>query len=485
MYKFKITIILFLYSNILLSEPFEGLTLITSMGGGQNNNNQPKKSILIDNDQNIINEWEHDTGPKSIAYLTRDSVLYVPCQISSDGDGQGGGSTGGRFKKMSWDGEIVWDYYLPEEICVPHHDIEVLPNGNILAICSETKSLNEALEAGIETIDGTMTLDMIVEIEPVGTNGANIVWRWHFWDHLVQDIDSSLNNFGSVSDSPQLLDINCSTNSGGGNGNQSGIRDWNHCNCISYNEILDQIVISSRHMNEFYVIDHSTTLEQAASHSGGNYGMGGDILYRWGNPSNYGRGEGSPQTLFAQHGVNWIPIGYPGEGNFILFNNNHVFQNNSSENFSAVLEIVPPINLDGSYFLASNEAFGPLSHTWIHQSDFYSNSQSGAFRLPNGNTLITSANQRSVFEVNNEGEVEWSYEGDLGSARALKYSYDYFSSFSLSGDLNSDETVDILDVVIMINLVLDYNFVSTADINNDGVVNILDVVQLVNIILSI
>ena len=59
MYTLKIIIILFLYSNILFSEPFDGLTLITNMGGGQNNNNQPKKSILIDNDQNIINEWEN------------------------------------------------------------------------------------------------------------------------------------------------------------------------------------------------------------------------------------------------------------------------------------------------------------------------------------------------------------------------------------------------------------------------------------------
>jgi hypothetical protein len=38
---------------------------------------------------------------------------------------------------------------------------------------------------------------------------------------------------------------------------------------------------------EILQIMHSTTTVQAATHSGGNSGMGGDILYRWGNPSNY------------------------------------------------------------------------------------------------------------------------------------------------------------------------------------------------------
>ena len=48
-------------------------------------------------------------------------------------------------------------------------------------------------------------------------------------------------------------------------------------NAISYNPILDQIVLSSRHMNEFFVIDHSTTSIEAISHSGGDSGKGGDL----------------------------------------------------------------------------------------------------------------------------------------------------------------------------------------------------------------
>ena len=54
----------------------------------------------------------------------------------------------------------------------------------------------------------------------------------------------------------------------------------------------------------------------------------------------------------------------------------------------------------------------------------------------------------------------------------------------LTGDVNGDELVNILDIITIANIVLDGQYDEAADINNDGSVNILDIVALVNIILS-
>jgi hypothetical protein len=58
---------------------------------------------------------------------------------------------------------------------------------------------------------------------------------------------------------------------------------------------------------------------------------------------------------------------------------------------------------------------------------------------------------------------------------------------SLSGDLNLDGMIDILDVQLWINVFLgietDADLVSRADVNKDGSINVLDVQQLTNLIL--
>tara|TARA_B100000214_G_C23572152_1_gene447860 strand:+ start:53 stop:532 length:480 start_codon:yes stop_codon:yes gene_type:complete len=56
-------------------------------------------------------------------------------------------------------------------------------------------------------------------------------------------------------------------------------------------------------------------------------------------------------------------------------------------------------------------------------------------------------------------------------------------SDSLLGDINSDGSVNILDVVQLVSIILLNQFESLADINFDDLVNVLDIVKLVNIIL--
>ena len=56
---------------------------------------------------------------------------------------------------------------------------------------------------------------------------------------------------------------------------------------------------------------------------------------------------------------------------------------------------------------------------------------------------------------------------------------------SLTGDINDDAVVNVLDAIQIVNIALGTQSLDlAADLNEDGVVNVLDVVQVVNIILE-
>ena len=56
------------------------------------------------------------------------------------------------------------------------------------------------------------------------------------------------------------------------------------------------------------------------------------------------------------------------------------------------------------------------------------------------------------------------------------------------GDLNSDEAINILDIIVLANLILGSDPTNEefqlADLNGDGVLNILDIIFLINIVLN-
>ena len=60
------------------------------------------------------------------------------------------------------------------------------------------------------------------------------------------------------------------------------------------------------------------------------------------------------------------------------------------------------------------------------------------------------------------------------------------SGCGLVGDTNGDSTLNVLDVVLLVNIILDANASGDdcSDVNGDGAFNVLDVVLLVNLILN-
>ena len=93
------------------------------------------------------------------------------------------------------------------------------------------------------------------------------------------------------------------------------------------------------------------------------------------------------------------------------------------------------------------KAFGPTEPIWEYWGTpgssiegFYSGRQSGAFRLPNGNTFVIVAadtflpveiesNTGHMFEVDRNGNIVWEYiaEGGMAISRAHQYGKDYLN----------------------------------------------------------
>ena len=168
--------------------------------------------------------------------------------------------------------------------------------------------------------------------------------------------------------------------------------------------------MSTPEFNEIWVIDHGTTKAEAAGHSGGRRGKGGDLLYRWGNPAVYRGGGIADGRLFFQHNAHWIPTGLPGAGHLLIFNNG---RGRPGGEYSSVDELVLPLDENGLYARENGKAWGPPGPVWSYSapkpSDFFSSFISGAHRLPNGNTQVCSGANGTIFEVTPEKEIVWKY----------------------------------------------------------------------------
>ncbi len=368
---------------------------------------QNTMTYLINNEGRVMHKWSKSIYPPGQSvYLLPNGHLLRSCMTK--GQLSSGGGEGGRVEEYDWDDNLIWELDFSTATYMQHHDIHILPNGNILMLVIEKKTYAECIAAGFNPAKfqpeiaskGMMVPDYVVEIKPTYPKGGTVVWEWHTWDHLIQDFDATKLNYGTPKQHPELIDCD---------GDQRNLPAfWNHMNSIDYNADFDQIALSVRGNSEVWIIDHSTTTAEAKSHAGGKRGKGGDLLYRWGNPACYGYGTKTEQRYFEQHDVEWIPAGYPGAGNMTCFNNGL-----GRGNYSTVDEFTPAVDSNGNYSMPVGSAALPSTYTWTYQgtatAPMYSENISGAQRLPNGNTIICSGTIGRFLEVTSNKEIVWEY----------------------------------------------------------------------------
>jgi len=350
--------------------------------------------FLMSLDGQELHEWHTDYAPGYSVYLLPNGNLLRATSIPDRPFSALQGSNGGSAEMLDWNSTVVWRFDYATTAGQQHHDVFFMPDtGHVLMIAWERRTAAEAVAAGrdAQTLpsEGELWVDKVVEVDPVT---SQVVWEWRTWDHLLPP--------GAVaSEHPELVDPSFAA---------TPSVDWTHANAVFYNAALDQVLLSVRNFSEFWIIDHSTTMAQAAGHSGGKLGRGGDLVYRYGNPRAYGLGV--PQQLYGQHNAQWIASGLPGGGHFLVFNNGDA----KARPYSTVVELVPPVRDDGSYVYDPAAGYGPAEPVWQYTAtppeSFFAPIISGAQRLASGNTLVTSGPTGHFFEVTSTGQTVWSYD---------------------------------------------------------------------------
>lgn len=258
-----------------------------------------------------------------------------------------------------------------------HHGHWVMPNGHWLGTVGVKINPKTLLAAAGYTGTTTSIWDeRIQEWDPVS---KTVVWEWKASDHT------------SGTNHPRKFNSNTLFKS----------NDPIHINSVVYDSARDLVVMSSHYMNEVLVVDHSTTTAQAATSTGGKYGKGGDLLFRWGSSKNYG-GTGAAMSNVV-HGGGVIQGGLPGAGNFSLFGNS-----DNTVKHSRWYEIKGQESDTGWVIGSNGEFVADLVFDWYSTTGTYESNGHYGFgqRLPNGNTFLTFTGSNKLVEVDASKNIQ-------------------------------------------------------------------------------
>lgn len=287
------------------------------------------------------------------------------------------GGRGGLVQEFSWDGEELWRFEHHSATERQHHEVLKLPNGNILMSVWSLKDAGAQESAGRDPTNliagpgqpAGLWAERIIEVDP---STEEIVWEWDVWDHLVPPGEDP-------ADHPDRIDVNL-----------GGANSWLHFNSLDYHPERDQILVSSNAFSEIFIIDRAT----------------GEIVFRWGNPPNYG--ADAERRNHDQHNAKWVGPDQPGSGAITFFHN----QNPTPRAGLSEAVLIEPVWEDGAYQKdPETGAYLPLDagYRWPVPTGQGSWIVSSAQLTSNGTFFVTAGIGGRTWQVNKKGEVNWVY----------------------------------------------------------------------------
>jgi hypothetical protein len=116
-------------------------------------------TYLIDKDNKVAKEWFSQYQAGQSAYLledgsilragqTQDADNFFVKAIAEIPNTVLGFNVGGIVQRISPENLAEWHFSFFDNFFMPHHDVEMLPNSNVLLIAWEHKTPRQAIQAG-------------------------------------------------------------------------------------------------------------------------------------------------------------------------------------------------------------------------------------------------------------------------------------------------------------------------------------------------
>lgn len=380
-------------------------------------------SIAGRRDLSLWHEWPNslDTPEGSPGVLTPEGRALIAGTIHKDSTLLEAGfpiGAHGTLRLLDPDGNVVWEYTkcdfdveAPEGSGVEclHHDIDLMPNGNIL-VMAYTRVPAEELEAKgwdrANTNDpdsGHLWMDTVYEIKPIfgdeaaaACDGAayctETLWAWRTHDHLGENDPAKIDINAVDSTVMPLVQLKA---------------DQTHLNSLDYSPERDQILMSSFGYDELWVIDRPTSTEVSS-------GPAGDLVWRWGWPDRYGcggqTGEICESKVLNQHDALWItPDGEDSPTQILLHNNNS--SPATGPLGSQILSLDLELGDDGSF--DQTLPYGPAEATILFGQEKWEGGRplfnnvfaSGAHLLEDGGLVITLSDSKEIWRIDGNPEI--------------------------------------------------------------------------------